>query len=494
MVMPGWCARWARRLLGAARHDLAGSLDGFRPAPAPGPGLFTYRLSPPGGSRIVHLRIEADGRGTLLVDGADAVHLNATAASLASMALDRRPPEEALAALRRPGLDRRQIGRDVRAIYGLVGHLASTTDSCPTCCLDAARRDVFSAAVDAPYKADLALTYGCNNACGHCYNEPSRIATRSLDRDRWKRVIQKLHAVGIPHLVFTGGEPTLHPHLVELVAFAHGLGAITGLNTNGRRLADAQLAHALFRAGLSHVQVTLQSHRPSIHNAMTGEPSFDETVAGIGNAHRAGLHTMTNTTLTRQNAAEAEQVVEFLHALGLKTFAMNGMIRSGSGCGFADAIPEDGLAPVLAAVRDRAAELGMRFLWYTPTPYCRLSPLELGLGPRRCNAAQYTIAIEPDGAVLPCQSCYRPAGNILASSWSEIWNNPLFLSFRRRVEQPQASGLPETCWDCPDLPVCAGGCPLNRGSLPPPQPGRPSNPWARIPQTAPLSLATWDRP
>ncbi len=46
---------------------------------------------------------------------------------------------------------------------------------------------------------------------------------------------------GIPHVVFTGGEPTLRDDLPELIAHAERNGQITGLNTNGRRLADRAL-------------------------------------------------------------------------------------------------------------------------------------------------------------------------------------------------------------------------------------------------------------
>jgi radical SAM protein with 4Fe4S-binding SPASM domain len=115
---------------------------------------------------------------------------------------------------------------------------------------------------------------------------------------------------------------------------------------------------------------------------------------------------------------------------------------------------------VLAAVRDRAKTLGMRFLWYTPTEYCKLSPLELELGPRRCNAGEYSMCVEPNGDVLPCQSFYVSAGNILRDSWKNIWESDLFKSFRNRVRDPQARGLPERCWSCPDLCTCGGGCQL----------------------------------
>jgi radical SAM protein with 4Fe4S-binding SPASM domain len=208
------------------------------------------------------------------------------------------------------------------------------------------------------------------------------------------------------------------------------------------------------------VQITLESHRAGVHDSMTGAASFAETVAGIRRSLEAGLHTITNTTLTRRNADEAEETVDFLHGLGLRTFAVNGMIYSGRGLESPDALATEELAPVLVAVRDRAEELGMRLLWYTPTPYCRLSPVELGLGPRRCNGGEYSVCVEPNGDVLPCQSYYRPAGNLLRDPWERIWQSPLFRSFRRRTADPRGSGLPEQCWDCPELPLCGGGCRL----------------------------------
>jgi radical SAM protein with 4Fe4S-binding SPASM domain len=308
----------------------------------------------------------------------------------------------------------------------------------------------------------LALTYGCNNACRHCYNDRHRAGMSSLRLDQWQRVLERLAAVGIPHVIFTGGEPTLFAGLAELVSFAERLGLVTGLNTNGRRLSDPALVRTFADAGLSHVQITLESHRPEVHDAMTAARSFWETVAGIRGSLEAGLHTITNTTLTRRNADHVEQIVDYLCELGLRTIAINGMIYSGSGRSSGDAIPEEELGPVLVRVRDRTDELGMRLLWYTPTAYCRLSPLELELGPRRCNAGEYSICIEPNGDVLPCQSYYAPAGNILRDDWPSIWHSPLFRSFRERVADPRAFGLPEQCWDCPDLPLCAGGCRIER--------------------------------
>ena len=494
MVTPPVVASLGRRLAAAVGRDLAGFANALRSGARAKPGLYHYRVSTvedahvvgrspdqptewdgqetahdaAGGSRRLHLRVGADGSGLLMVDAADVIHLNATAVTAAKGALDGRPQSETVRAMRSrfSGVATDRLESEIGRIYAMVRKLRQSTDGCITCNLtELDHTPLYATRATAPYKADLALTYGCNNACGHCYNEPGRKGMPTLGIAGWRRVLRKLATVGIPHVIFTGGEPTLFRRLPDVVSEADRLDMITGLNTNGRLLGRGvsngrSLAQSLARAGLSHVQVTLQSHRADVHNAVSGADSFHETVAGIENALDAGLYTITNTTLTRRNAEEADRTVEFIASLGLQTMAVNSMIYSGDGRTDPHALDEDELAPLVSGLRDRAAELGMRLLWYTPTDYCRLSPVELDLGPKRCNAAEYSIAVEPNGDVLPCQSYYRPAGNILRDRWASIWDSRLFRSFRDRTHDAQGCGLPEKCWDCCDLSLCGGGCRL----------------------------------
>jgi radical SAM protein with 4Fe4S-binding SPASM domain len=448
-------------------RDIAAFCRVVVPRRPPQPGLYTYRFESSGGRRRIHLRFEADGRGVLFVDAGDVVHLNNTAAEMAKWALDGVSRSEAGARIAGHfnGRDRAAWQSDLDSIYEFIERLAKPDGVCPTCGSDwIDHAPPFSTPVAAPYKADLAVTYECNNNCPHCYNEPRRLDLESLPPDEWKKIIDQLCDVGVPHLIFTGGEPTLYPHLVQLIAHADRRGPICGMNTNGRRLADSTFVDQLVTAGLNHVQITLGSHRPEIHDRMTSAGSFRQTVRGMENALASPLHTITNTTLLRMNAHEIEQTVTFLHRVGIRTFAVNGMIHAGGGTApNKQAIPEQQLSPLLIRIRDRADELGMRFLWYTPTRYCRLSPLELQLDAKRCNAAEYSICIEPNGDVLPCQSYYAVAGNLLSDPWERIWNTELFRQFRQRIVDPQQHGLPEECWGCPDLDLCGGGCPLERG-------------------------------
>lgn len=428
-------------------------------------GLHTYHLQLRDGQRRVHLRLEPSGGGVLFVDVTDVIHLNSTAAQLAKWALDGVPQRYAEQFLRQNCEPKslRQIKEDSAAIYDMVARLANPNLGCATCSIGKVdRQPLFSTTIQAPYKADLAITYKCNNDCPHCYNEADRLTLESMSADDWKQVIHKLHQVGIPHLIFTGGEATLYPNLPELIEYANSLGPICGLNTNGRRFAHSEYAKRLAAAGLNHVQITLGSHLPEVHDRMMNAKSFDQTIRGIRNAIDAGLHTITNTTLMQMNAGQIESTIDWLYRIGIRTFAINGMIYSGGGYDTGQAIREELLPPILIRIRDQATALGMRFLWYTPTMYCRLSPVELEIGAKRCNAGEYSLCVEPNADVLPCQSYYVAAGNLLRDSWQEIWMSTLFRSFRDREEFPEQSGLPKMCWECPDLPLCGGGCRIER--------------------------------
>ena len=449
----------------AVRNDLAAFSLRLRSLPSPQPGLHTYRYHPPGGQVRIHLRVEPNGNGVLFVDVTEVVHLNPTAAKIAKWALDDVPLEHALAEMNRRHVRqaRRQAANDVSTMYTMIERFRTPGNGCPTCALDSLRQaDLFSTSPAAPYKADLAITYQCNNDCPHCYNEADRQKLGSLEVADWKRVIDRLAGVGVPHLIFTGGEATLYPELPEIIAHANQQGPICGLNSNGRRFSQPGYARQMAAAGLNHLQVTLGSHEPDVHDRMMNASCFEQTVRGIRQALDAGLHTITNTTLMQMNAGHIEQTLEFLFELGIRTFAVNGMIYSGGGFDTGQAIREEMMAPILIRIRDQARQLGMRFLWYTPTQYCRLSPVELEIGAKRCNAGEYSLCVEPNGDVLPCQSYYVAAGNLLTDPWEQIWNSELFVSFRDRDQDPQKYGLPEMCWECPDLELCGGGCRIER--------------------------------
>ncbi len=427
-----------------------------KPLPGLKSGNFTYLRQSGEFKKRIHLRVEADGSAVLLVNANRIYHFNPSAALMAHLLLEEVPDEHVVKRVTQVfPVKREQAAKDFLAFKSTFMSIISPVDDpCPICDLNLEILEPFSRQPSAPYRMDLALTYRCNNHCLHCYNEASR-AQNEYTTEQWLAVLDKVWKLGIPHVVFTGGEPTLMPDLPKLVARAESLGLITGLNTNGRNLADKAFLHELVDAGLDHVQITLESHDAGIHNhIVASQKAWEETVAGIRAALGTRLFVMTNTTLLRSNSAYLADTLVFLADLGVPTIGLNGLIHSGRGADNAEALQESELAALLDIAKAHVESSDQRLIWYTPTQYCHFNPVDSGLGVKGCTAASYNMCIEPDGSVLPCQSYYQSLGNFLSDDWPSIWNSDLALTIRERRYAP------ESCRVCDLLSSCGGGCPL----------------------------------
>jgi radical SAM protein with 4Fe4S-binding SPASM domain len=403
----------------------------------------------------LHLRADEAGSGILTVDASRIIHLNSVAVDMTWMILSGHAGTEAVRMLKnRYNVGRRKAASDLADFSGVLETILETGASEPISFLNMDVREPFQSPVEVPYRMDLALTYRCNLDCGHCYNQTRE--KQELSTEQWKDVIRLVWDLGVPHVIFTGGEATLREDLSELIGFAESQGMVTGLLTNGVKLADGDYLEGIMEAGLDHVQITLESYDKSVHNMMVGEDGFDSTVLAIRNCLDAGLHTITNTTITRLNRDGMIGTVQFAHDLGLKAVAANAVIHSGKALEGDYALSPLELEATMLNLTETVDELGMRFIWYSPTRYCAFNPLEFSLGPKRCTAVEYNLCVEPDGEVLPCQSWYESAGNILTDSWDSIWNSKLMKGARNRT------WVEEECGGCVHFSLCGGGCPLER--------------------------------
>ncbi len=422
--------------------------------------IHHYLIENPTEKSRVHLRIDPDGSGTLIVNANRIMHLNPTAALMAKLVLDGKSEQEVLQVVRKTWNVKPDTLKQDFATFNLqLSNLIRPDGACPVHELELDTLMPFSARPSAPYRLDLALTYRCNNDCHHCYNlehpKPGQPLKRpELSTEQWKQVIDKAWALAIPHIIFTGGEPTLRDDLPELVAHAEGNGQITGLNTNARRLSDPNFVKRLVDAGLDHVQITVESADADIHDQMVNARAFEQTIAGLKNVLATRLYVMTNTTMLTDNVASIPATLDFLAELGVPTVGLNALIYSGHGATVGSGLPERDLAPLLEMARAKTEASGQKLIWYTPTQYCHFDPTQMNLGVKGCTAAQYNMCVEPDGAVLPCQSYYKPLGNLLTDDWDSIWNHPLALKLRERRD------LPLKCEGCAILAECGGGCPL----------------------------------
>ena len=403
----------------------------------------------------IHLRVDPDGTGTLIVNANRILHLNATAALMARVLLEGKTEQEIVQTVRyRYRVSVSQASQDLATFRDQLDNLIRPDGACPIHELDLEMRMPFSGRPTAPYRMDLAITYRCNNDCSHCYNARERNFPE-LHTENWKHVLDQLWELGVPHIVFTGGEATLRNDLPELIAHAESNGQITGLNTNARRLADKTYVQELVAAGLDHVQITVESCEEQIHDQMVrAKGAFRQMIRGLKNVLNTPLYVMTNTTMLRTNVHTIPDTLDFLADLGVPTVGLNALIYAGQGLTVGTGLHERELQPILDLAVRKTTEHNQSLIWYTPTQYCNFDPTQSNLGVKGCTASLYSLCVESNGNVLPCQSYYHPLGNILTDRWESIWNHKLSVQLRERRE------LPAKCGGCPVVAECGGGCPL----------------------------------
>jgi len=419
------------------------------------PGLYHYAIENPGEKSRVHLRFDADGHGTLVVNANRVMHLNPTAALMAWLILEDKNESKIVKAIsKKYKVKTAQVQQDLSTFNLQLSELLRPDGACPVHELELETVMPFSARPSAPYRMDLAVTYRCNNDCAHCYNARER-EFPELTTAAWKQILDKLWDLGVPHVVFTGGEATLRNDLPELIAHAEANGQITGLNTNARRLADEKYVAQLVEAGLDHVQITVESCEADIHDEMMrSKGAFKQTIKGLKNALNSPLYVMTNTTMLRTNVDTIPDTLDFLADIGVPTIGLNALIYSGNGLTVGTGLAESELQPILDVAIQKTESRGQKLIWYTPTQYCEFDPTQQNLGVKGCTAALYSMCIESNGDVLPCQSYYTSLGNMLDDDWDSIWNHKLSIQLRERKD------LPAKCEDCGLVAECGGGCPL----------------------------------
>ena len=284
----------------------------------------------------------------------------------------------------------------------------------------------------APHRMDLLVSsmqkngnWHCNQKCLHCYAAGQAEAEEEeLSTEDWIKILDKLRAVGIPQVTFTGGEPTMREDLFELIDHARWF--VSRLNTNGIKLTK-EYCEKLREVEIDSVQITFYSYDKDIHNTLVGAPMYDNTVAGIKNALEAGINLSINTPLCTTNK-DYVKTLEFLHDLGVMYVTCSGLITTGNAALEASEdlqLSKDEIKKILADATEYAYANGMEISFTSPGWIEEEFFPEHGLSTPSCGACLSNMAITPSGNIVPCQSWLSDdvMGNILTDDWDNVWNS-----------------------------------------------------------------------
>ncbi|MBN1224467.1 MAG: radical SAM protein [Candidatus Aminicenantes bacterium] len=317
--------------------------------------------------------------------------------------------------------------------------------------------------IELPVLSEVALTWRCNIKCRFCYAACTCVSESAgdsgleeLSTADVKRVLDIIRRdAEVPSVSFTGGEPTLRPDLIELIAYASGvLNMRVNLITNGTMI-DERFSERLKAAGLASAQVSIESPDSGVHDAIVGVGNaFEASVNGLKALKTAGIICHPHATLCGLNVATLPGMARFAKSLGFERFSLNMLIPAGRGIDPELTISYSEIKEIVLKIKSEADKEGIRLLWYSPTPMCLFNPVSHQLGNKGCSACEGLLSVDPFGRVLPCSSWKEPLGHLLRDGFKAVW-----FGDKSRFLREKRSAHPD-CRKCEHFAICHGACPL----------------------------------
>lgn len=329
-------------------------------------------------------------------------------------------------------------------------------------------------------------TFSCNLRCRMCsFVANGSVFTNpkdSLGVDVWKRVVDDVAPWG-PYIWFTGGEPTIYPHFVELIQYIKQKGLPAGVTTNGTTL--LKRAEQMLEVPMDMMTISIDG-KGDVHNNVrepgrtlkmadgTHKTAYERTIEGAMLLQelkkRKGLKKpvlIINCAMTPDNYEYATEMIGVAESLGADALNFQHLWQltgsmvanhnakwgdehtvSYEECGGMEPKPMD-VERVIEVIREiksmpcsipvlfhpELTDNEIRTYYDEPDQFVRRSP---------AACAWLNTDILPNGDVSPCFDVI--CGNIQEESFSSIWNNFAFREHRNRLS---VEG---------DFPICSRCC------------------------------------
>jgi GeoRSP system radical SAM/SPASM protein len=304
----------------------------------------------------------------------------------------------------------------------------------------------------APLTINWAINNSCNFACSHCY---SREDTHDeLPRDVLYSCVEKVAQAGVFSVNFGGGEPLLHPNLLDIAAFSSGLGLRVSMNSNGW-LIDHDKAIALKKAGFTKVGISIDSHLPDVHDNFRGVAgSHVRALAALGHLKSAGITTSISTVICRINSATIDELVALALEHGVGQLNFHNFKCSGLGMSNKDELDltaEEWKIFYRDAIAAKRTVKNLDISLDDPI-IALLDARDAGSLVKGSVCGKLSLNIKANGDMTPCGFIPIVIGNIVSDDLQQVWKDSAVLEkMRNKLPTGKCSG-------CSKYDDCLGGC------------------------------------
>lgn len=269
----------------------------------------------------------------------------------------------------------------------------------------------------APISIYLCITNKCPNNCVYCSSK-NRKDEKELDKDQWIKVIGDLQDMHTSIIGITGGEPLVREDILDIVrAINHRSTSI--LFTSGFNL-TLKKAKELKAAGLFGIGISLDSYDKESHNKnRNNDNAYDYALKALRTAREAGLYTMAQTVILKENLDKDRLFKLFKVAKdnGAHEVKILEPILSGN------LLKEDNLGNVVYSENHRKKLIDIQHEANKHNEFPKITTFAYTESKERfgCGAGNQHSYISASGELYPCDFVPMSFGNVKEKSIKDLW-------------------------------------------------------------------------
>lgn len=310
-------------------------------------------------------------------------------------------------------------------------------------------------ALPEPYEAVLLITERCNLRCKYCYRGGGH-KTRDISTKDWIKISNDLGSLKVIRCMVSGGEPTLHKGIVQILHSLLENDIFPYLATNGTKLTPKMVSD--FKdIRLKYVQVSLDTVDKDLFFYITGVNCLESVLKGIDRLTNAGIVVRVKAVITKLNAPNIVKLIDFCDSVGVAEVAFDLYSPSAMG-GKKDALflTQEQYEMFKETIKKQQEKYKgkMSIGSFSKIPRWKNADSII-----HCGAFLGSLTINSQGEVIVCDqfddSRLRP-GNVLKNSIMSVWNSDKMKRVRelKNVE----TEIHPICKNCEYFNVCKTGC------------------------------------
>ena len=317
--------------------------------------------------------------------------------------------------------------------------------------------------------AYLELTEKCNFHCQYCYNSSEIQKAEILDEKTVKTVLDEISKTDFPGVVFSGGEPFLHPSVYELIDYSIKCGVKPTVITNASLL-DSETLKELLDKPLT-LQLTFDGAKAETHGITRGRENYHHIINILKLAKERDRTDKLNIrfNISRFNYTEVENMIKILSSYGINKAIFAFLHRSGRGFDYDGALDRKDDCELIYKIITEYRKLKEKYQNAFEFDFGELDKA-FGCAYFASGALDFIPRIAPNGDVFPCQ-IFMGKENSLGNIYDfekapllQIASSARCHDVIDKIRSRKDSIRPK-CLKCPLGEYCLGGCPATAFNL-----------------------------